>query len=206
MPNDQPFVIIDDPCNGLLPYALFAGFIIALPGPMRHKGRLVPLGILTIYALNVGRVAVRALTHVYRHPTVDFNHHSPFAFAELPGLTTHGLPVAIGYRLLHAVPYSSRIGLRIENVKFEPRAGREFLAKLGESVKEIEHGGFELAFGAVSSRAEVTVVNQKERHAELFGNPRLLPHDCLRRAPNQARSSPRGNASPFFSLLTSRRG
>ena len=45
--------------------------------------------------------------------------------------------------------YSSRIGLRIEEVKFEPHAGREFLAKLGESVKEIEDGGFELAFGAV---------------------------------------------------------
>ena len=45
--------------------------------------------------------------------------------------------------------YSSRIELRIKDVKFEPHAGREFLAKLGESVKEIEHGGFELAFGAV---------------------------------------------------------
>ena len=134
---------------------------------MRHKGWLVPLGILTIYVLNVGRVAMRALNHVYRHPTVDFNHHYTFTFAALPGLTTHGLPVAISYRLLHAVPYSLRIGLRIEDVKFESRAGREFLAKLGESVKEIEHGGFELAFGAVSSRAEVPVVNQKERHSEL---------------------------------------
>ena len=47
--------------------------------------------------------------------------------------------------------YSSRIGLRSADVKFEPHAGREFLAKLGESVKEIEHGGFELAFGAVKS-------------------------------------------------------
>ena len=45
--------------------------------------------------------------------------------------------------------HSSRIGLRIEDVKFEPHAGREFGAKLGESVKESEDGGFELAFGAV---------------------------------------------------------
>ena len=57
---------------------------------MRHKGRLVPLGILTIYALNVGRVAVRALNHVYRHPTVDFNHHFTFACAACHGVDGKG--------------------------------------------------------------------------------------------------------------------
>ena len=50
--------------------------------------------------------------------------------------------------------YSSRITLRIEDVKFEAHAGREFGAKLGESVKEIEDGGFELALGAVKSRVD----------------------------------------------------
>ena len=34
-------------------------------------------------------------------------------------------------------------------MRFEPHEGRDFLAKLGESVKEIKHGGFELTFGAV---------------------------------------------------------
>lgn len=34
-------------------------------------------------------------------------------------------------------------------MKFEPHTGREFGAKLVESVKEIEDGGFTLAFGAV---------------------------------------------------------
>ena len=78
--NDQPSVIVGDPCNGLLLYALFAGFIIAFPGPTRHKLWFVPLGVLTIYALNVGRVAVLALNHVYWHPTVEFNHHYTFTF------------------------------------------------------------------------------------------------------------------------------
>ena len=78
--NDQPSVIVGDPCNGLLLYALFAGFIIAFPGPIRHKLWFVPLGMLTIYALNVGRVAVLALNHVYWHPTVEFNHHYTFTF------------------------------------------------------------------------------------------------------------------------------
>ena len=44
--------------------------------------------------------------------------------------------------------YSSRIALRIEDMKFEPHPEREFRAKLVESVKEIQDGSFELAFGA----------------------------------------------------------
>lgn len=78
--NEQPSVIVGDPCNGLLLYALFAGFILAFPGPVRDKLWFVPLGVLAIYALNVGRVAGLALNHVYWHPTVDFNHHYTFTF------------------------------------------------------------------------------------------------------------------------------
>ena len=44
--------------------------------------------------------------------------------------------------------------MRIEDVKFEPHAGREFLAKLGEPVKEIEDGRFELTFGAVKGSVD----------------------------------------------------
>ena len=47
------------------------------------------------------------------------------------------------------VIYSSRIALRIQDVKVEPHTGREFGAKLVESVKEIEDSGFKLALGAV---------------------------------------------------------
>ena len=38
--------------------------------------------------------------------------------------------------------YPSRIRLRIEDVKFEPHTGREFGAKLVESIKEVEDSGF----------------------------------------------------------------
>ena len=54
----------------------------------------------------------------------------------------HGLKKLAGWL------YSSRIALRIEDVKFEPQPGREFGPKLVEPVKEIEDGRFELAFGA----------------------------------------------------------
>jgi len=48
--------------------------------------------------------------------------------------------------------YSSRIALRVEDVKFELHSGREFWPKLGEPVKEVEDGCLELAFGAVEGR------------------------------------------------------
>ncbi|AMJ65622.1 exosortase X [Hymenobacter sp. PAMC 26628] len=78
--NGQPVVSVGDPCNGLLMYALFAGFVVAFPGPWRHKLWFVPAGILAIYALNVGRVALLALNHAYWYHSVDFNHHYTFTF------------------------------------------------------------------------------------------------------------------------------
>ena len=78
--NGQLSVLVGDPCNGLLLYALFAGFVVAFPGTGRHKLWFVPLGILVIYALNVGRVALLALNHVYWRSTVAFNHHYTFTF------------------------------------------------------------------------------------------------------------------------------
>lgn len=76
--GSQPAVVVGDPCNGLLLYALFAGFVLAFPGPGRHKLWFVPLGIFIIYVLNVGRVALLALNHLYWHATVEFNHHYTF--------------------------------------------------------------------------------------------------------------------------------
>lgn len=79
--NGQPSVLVGNPCNGLLLYALFAGFVAAFPGPGLHKLWFVPLGVIVVYTLNVLRVVLLALNHVYWHPTVDFNHHYTFTFA-----------------------------------------------------------------------------------------------------------------------------
>ena len=57
--------------------------------------------------------------------------------------------------MLACLMYSSRIGLRIQDVEFEAHAGREFGAKLGEPVKEIEDSGFKLALGSVKSGVDV---------------------------------------------------
>jgi exosortase family protein XrtF len=73
-------VIVGAPCNGLVLYALFAGFVLAFPGSWARKAWFIPVGILIIWLLNVLRVAALAINQHYSHQTVDFNHHYTFTF------------------------------------------------------------------------------------------------------------------------------
>lgn len=75
-----PAVTVGPPCDGLVIYALFAGFIIAFPGPARPKLWFIPAGIFFLYLLNIVRVGALALNHHYAHRSVDFNHHYTFTF------------------------------------------------------------------------------------------------------------------------------
>jgi exosortase family protein XrtF len=78
--NGQQSVVVGPPCNGLVLYALFGGFVLAFPGPWQRKLWFIPAGILLIWCLNVLRVAALALNQYYSHQTVDFNHHYTFTF------------------------------------------------------------------------------------------------------------------------------
>jgi exosortase family protein XrtF len=78
--SGHPAVIVGIPCNGLVLYALFGGFVLAFPGPWRRKLWFVPAGIALIWLLNVVRVAALAINHHYAHKSVDFNHHYTFTF------------------------------------------------------------------------------------------------------------------------------
>ena len=78
--NTVPSVIVGPPCNGLVLYALFGGFVVAYPGPWQRKLWYIPVGVLLIWLLNVLRVAALAVNHYYAHSSVDFNHHYTFTF------------------------------------------------------------------------------------------------------------------------------
>jgi exosortase/archaeosortase family protein len=75
-----PAVVVGPPCNGLVLYAMFTGFIVAFPGPWRPKLWFIPLGVIALYLLNIVRVGALALNHHYAHQSVDFNHHYTFSF------------------------------------------------------------------------------------------------------------------------------
>ncbi len=76
----QPAVSVGAACNGLMLYALFAGFVLAYPGSVRRKAWFIPFGIGVVYLLNVVRVAALAINHTYWYHTMDFNHHYTFTF------------------------------------------------------------------------------------------------------------------------------
>ncbi|AIZ62811.1 hypothetical protein PK28_02345 [Hymenobacter sp. DG25B] len=79
--SGQPAVWVGHPCNGLVLYTLFAGFVLSFPSPGTRKGWFIPLGCLMIYLLNIIRVAALAvLQHWGPAGSVDFNHHYTFTF------------------------------------------------------------------------------------------------------------------------------
>jgi exosortase/archaeosortase family protein len=106
--HGEAAVFVGNPCNGLVLYVLFAGFVLAYPGSARRKAWFVPVGIAAIFLLNAGRVAALALNHTYWFRTVEFNHHYTFtfiAYAAILGLWR--IWAALGTPLLAYQPYES---------------------------------------------------------------------------------------------------
>ena len=58
-------VRIANGCNGLSTLGLFVGFVLAYPGSARRRLWFIPLGVLAIYATNVGRIIVMLLAQKY---------------------------------------------------------------------------------------------------------------------------------------------
>ena len=58
-------VRIANGCNGLSTLGLFIGFVLAYPGSAWRRLWFIPLGVLAIYATNVGRVVVMLLAQKY---------------------------------------------------------------------------------------------------------------------------------------------
>jgi exosortase family protein XrtF len=79
--DGQSLVWIDSGCTGLTLMALFAGFIIAYPGPIVKKLWYIPAGILVIYLVNVLRVIALAINHIVSRGSFDFNHKYTYTLA-----------------------------------------------------------------------------------------------------------------------------
>ncbi|WKZ66652.1 MAG: archaeosortase/exosortase family protein [Flavobacteriales bacterium] len=69
---------IGDPCNGIPLFAVFTIFIIAFPGPWRHKAWFIPAGILLIHLLNAIRVAALCIVVTFGYEWLNFNHDYTF--------------------------------------------------------------------------------------------------------------------------------
>lgn len=76
--NGEEMVRVGAACNAMVLMALFAGFIIAFPGPLVGKMIYIPFGIFIINILNLLRVTLLALNAYYSEQTLDFNHKYTF--------------------------------------------------------------------------------------------------------------------------------
>lgn len=69
---------IGDACNGLGLFAVFSIFIIAFPGPWRHKLWFLALGLLSIHAINALRIAILSIIVSIDYELLNFNHDYTF--------------------------------------------------------------------------------------------------------------------------------
>jgi exosortase family protein XrtF len=69
---------IGDPCNGLGLFAVFSLFVMAYPGPWRHKAWFVPMGLLTIHFINALRIVALCIVVTIDYELLNFNHDYTF--------------------------------------------------------------------------------------------------------------------------------
>ncbi|WP_421874986.1 exosortase X [Marinoscillum sp.] len=78
--DNQPVVLVADECNGLELIALFIGFILCFPGPLKFKAIMISIGSLMVFLINVFREIILALNYKFLQETFDFNHKYTYVF------------------------------------------------------------------------------------------------------------------------------
>lgn len=77
--NNQPVLLIADPCNGLELYALFIGFILAIPiGTVRLRAIFIVLGTPFLVLVNILRCISLIELQIALNQYFDFYHHFLF--------------------------------------------------------------------------------------------------------------------------------
>lgn len=77
--NKHPYVVIENGCNGLVLMYLYAMFIVAFPGPTKHKYWYIPLGVFLIYWINIGRIVfLSTMLLKYEKNVYEFHHKYTF--------------------------------------------------------------------------------------------------------------------------------
>lgn len=70
----EPAVLVADGCNGLELIALFVGFILCFPGPIKYKLIFIPIGSFFVFLINIFREIALALNFKFFERTFDLNH------------------------------------------------------------------------------------------------------------------------------------
>tara|TARA_B110000459_G_scaffold36168_1_gene38492 strand:+ start:1464 stop:2021 length:558 start_codon:yes stop_codon:yes gene_type:complete len=102
-------VIVGRGCNAVELFALFAGFILVFEGNWKHKIWFIPLGILFIHTLNVGRILSLIFIGTVSKSLLEFNHKYTFTIV-MYIITFIGWMIWVKY-------FSSKSSLENENTK-----------------------------------------------------------------------------------------
>ena len=79
--DEEPAVLVADPCNGLELFALFIGFIVCFPGPFWPKVFFSIGGTLILFLINILRELALSLNYIYFRSSFEFNHKYTYAIA-----------------------------------------------------------------------------------------------------------------------------
>ncbi|MFZ6050974.1 exosortase X [Halocola ammonii] len=71
-------VLIGPECDGMVLFGLFIAFIVAFPGPWKHKLWFIPMGLISIHLINSLRVIALVLIQYYRPQWLAINHDYTF--------------------------------------------------------------------------------------------------------------------------------
>lgn len=71
-------LVVGAPCDGFILFILFLVFVIAYPGPVRHKLWFIPAGMIVIHLINVVRLIALALIVNYSPESLTFHHDYTF--------------------------------------------------------------------------------------------------------------------------------
>jgi len=74
----SPGVFIGEPCDGFVLFALFVVFIIAFPGPIKHKFWFVVVGVVLIHLINALRIIALVIIMNNNPQWLAFNHDYTF--------------------------------------------------------------------------------------------------------------------------------
>ena len=75
---NTPGVTIGAPCDGIVLFALFVVFVVAFPGPWKHRAWFIPSGLFIIHLLNAMRVAALTIIVYWNEKWLSFNHDYTF--------------------------------------------------------------------------------------------------------------------------------
>lgn len=71
-------LVVGAPCDGFILFILFFVFVIAYPGPIKHKLWFIPVGIASIHLINVIRLISLALIVNSSPESLNFHHDYTF--------------------------------------------------------------------------------------------------------------------------------